>query len=121
MPGANVRELRRCVEQLDAVLLDRLEQMVSCDAVARFHDDERFVDERGDAVENVFDLERRAGADGFGGLERKTSREHGQPTQESLLAMVEQSVAPIHRAAERAMARQRRATAAREESERVVQ
>src|SRR5258705_4530864 len=94
--------------------------MVSRDAVARFHDDERLVNQRRDAVENVFDLERRAGAHGFRRLERKTSREDREPTQQSLLAMIEESVAPIHRAAQRSMARQCGATSTREESERVV-
>ena len=114
-------ELQRFAEQLDAVLLDRLEQVVARDAVAGFHDDERLVDERGHAVENVFDLERCAGAHGLRRLERKAPGEHGESTQQLLFAMVEQAVAPIHRAAQRAMPRQRRATSARQQTKGVVQ
>ena len=79
--------------------------MIARDAVAGFHDDERLVDERRDAVENVFGLERIAAANGFRRLEREASGEDGESAEQRLLALVEEAVAPVHRAAQRALAR----------------
>ena len=92
-------------QQLEPVLADGLEQMISRGAVAGLHDDERLVDERGDAVEDVFGLERIADADGLGRLEREAPGEDGESAKQRLLATLEQSVTPVHRAAKRSLAR----------------
>ena len=70
------------LESLEPVLAHRLEQSIARDAVARLHDDERLVDERRDAVEDVFRLERIAGAHGFGRLEREAPGEHGESAEQ---------------------------------------
>ena len=114
-------ELPRLDEAFERVLAHGLEQPVARHAVARLHDDERLVHQRRDAVEDVLGLERRAGADGFGGLQREAAVERGQAAQQHLLARAEQRVAPLHRRSQRAVARQRRAAPRGEQAEGVVE
>ena len=74
--------------------------------------DEAVVDERGDAVEHLAELEpERLAGDGLGGLERGAADEDAEAREERLAEVVEQVVAPLDRVLERVLA----AAAAREE------
>src|SRR5688572_3843351 len=93
------------VQPLEAVLPHRLQQVVTGGGLAGIHDEERLVHECGDAVEDVFRLQWIADAHRFGRLEGEASRENSEAAEERLLSMLEQAIAPVHRAAERSLSR----------------
>ena len=93
------------VESLEAVLAHRLEQVIARSGFAGVHDEQRLVHQRRDAIQDVFGLERIADTDGFRRLEREAAGEDGEPAEQRLLAVLEEPVAPVHRAAKRSLSR----------------
>ena len=100
---ACVLELAALGEPLERVLANRLEHLEPRLALGALGlADEPVVDERGDAVQHLAELEpeRRSG-DGLGGLERGPADEDAEAREERLALVVEQVVAPLDRVAER--------------------
>jgi hypothetical protein len=119
---ARLALLRGAAEQRGAVLPHRLEQAVAGVAVVLAHLDERVLDEAAEGGDHVGAAGRlRRGAHRLDGVEGERPAEHRQPAQQRALVLGEQLVAPVEHRAQRAMARQRGAPAAREQGERVVE
>jgi hypothetical protein len=94
---------------------DRVEHAEASRTGAVIGDDERAVDEPGDQIDDLVDLEV-VSIDAAHGLCRRrcaSRREHGQPTEHRLLGWDEQAIAPVdrrlHGAARRQFAAHRRA------------
>ena len=112
---------------VEAVLADRLQQpvlglgvAVAIDVVVDLH--EALVDEPAEQVEHRPRVEiagRRA--ERLGQAEPERTRAHRQPTQQTALVVVEQVVAPRHRRQQGLLSRQRRAGAAGQQPEPLVE
>ena len=104
-------------QALDPVLADRLEHPI---ARRRRVDDlqERAVDQRGEEVE---DLDGRAVVDGRGALRRHAAGEDREPFGERALGVGQELPAPVDDGAQGAVARHRRAAAAGEDLEAIVE
>src|SRR5439155_3048295 len=114
-------ELAALEELFAGVRARRLEQPIRRGSAAEVGRNERLGHEVRHALDDVRARELRARRDRGGGVEREASREHRQPPQDDALRLGQQLVAPVERRAQRLLARQRRAAAACEEPEAIVE
>ena len=114
-------ELAAFRELLEGVGTHRIEQPVLCDRTAHFGRDERLRHQVREIVDHVRCDDVFAGYHGRCGLQRERPGEDRQAAQDHALHGGEQFVAPVERRAQRLVARQRRALAAGQQTEAVVQ
>src|SRR5206468_2815242 len=103
---------RGCAELLHGVLADGLEEAVAGAVTALLADDERFVDQLSQQVEDLERLAGRRPADRLGGLQRPAAGEDRQAAEQRPLPFGEQVVTPIDERVQRLLARERGAAAA---------
>ena len=103
MARAQLVELARLGEPLERVLADRLEHAEARLAVGALAlADEALVDERGDAVEHLAELEpERLAATVSAVSSDAAADEDAEAREQRLLAVVEQVVAPVDRVPQR--------------------
>ena len=102
-------------DPLARVLAHRLQQPVARDTVVLLGNDERGVDQAADQFERA--LRVAVEADRGRRLEREAAAEDREPRQQRLLLWGEQLVAPVHRLAQRLVARGRQPPPGDEEAE----
>ena len=120
MPALRRFELGVLDQARPSVLLDGLEDGVAGRHAGRFlRGDERLVDQLTDEVDGG--AGSVAAADSLRGVEGEAARKHGQPPEDALLVVVEEPVAPVHRRPEGFVAGLRRAAAAGEDGEAVLE
>ncbi len=85
------------------------------------HQQQRFFDQPRHEVEHVRPVEIVAGGDRLRGFERKVARKNRKPPEQHSLWLGQQFVAPVDQRAQRLLPRERRAVAARQQPETVVQ
>ena len=125
VPGPHGVGLVRGGEALARVLPDGLEHAVAhtVRTAARTvgDDEQRPV---GEALEEIQHRERADGLgarDDLGRVEREATGEHRQPREQASLGIRQQLVAPVHRRAERLLARDRRARTTGQEPEAIIE
>ena len=100
---------------------ERLEEVEPGLAVDLVGDHQGLVDEVGQQVGDVLGLDLVAGAHGLGRLQRATAGEDGEQLEHPPLVVEQQVVAPLHHGAEGLLPGQRRAGAAGQEPEAIVE
>ena len=120
VPGANGVGLVRLVEAIPSVLPQGLQLGIS-GLVGGRHSDERLVHERADRVEGVGAWHLIVGADRLDSVEFAAADEDRQAAKQAPLVIEEEVVAPVHDRSQGLLARQRRAGAAGEQREAVVE
>ncbi len=83
--------------------------------------EQRLVDKASQQVDHLVLLHGTAGRDGLGRLEGERASEGREPRKEGLLGLAEHVEAPVHGGAQRAVPGQRRAAAAGQQAEPIVQ
>jgi hypothetical protein len=114
-------DLAALIESLAGVLSDRLEQLVARRARPLPHHHQGAIHEAGEQVEDLVGREPLIGADGLGGLEGPAAGEDREASEQHLLRLRQEVVAPVDGRAQRTMAGQRSAPAGSQQRERVVQ
>ena len=99
----------------------RFEQPVATVAAFGFRQDERFVDERCEHVEDVELVEIEAASDRDCALEREPVDENAETPKQRAFPLVEQIVAPVDQRTQRLLARQHVAAPARQDAEALIE
>ena len=122
MPLVELARVFGVQEPMPCVLAHRLEQTIPCTAPRiSFEDNEGLVDEPTQMIQHLARINTIASAHAFGGFQRPRRREYAQPIEEESFDVRQKLVAPIHCRFECPLARYRRACAAGEQTESVVQ
>jgi len=121
VPVAQLILLTELGELLGAVLPDRVEQAVARDGAVDLRRDQRFRDQIGKAVDDFRRRDLRACHDRTGRLQAEHTSKDRQATQDRALGLGQQLVAPVERRPQRLVPRQRRAAAARQQVQTIIE
>ena len=110
-----------CHQALTRVQRKRLQQPVTDFAARMIGDDQRLVDQMPQQIGDVLARDVVATADGLGGLERASASEHRQPSEDALLIVEQQVIAPLDDGPEGLLPWQRGPRTACQEAEAIVQ
>jgi hypothetical protein len=97
MTCSNSVGFARLPELFLGVLTDSLQKTVSRWLRRTFGDDERFVDEKHQLVQDLIPLDLAAAADDFRSVQVEAAHERRQPPKQDALGIGKQCVRPVHR------------------------
>ena len=103
MPGSDLFQLSRCHQLLMGKCLDGLQQPVAGSGGGVLGLNQRLVNQGGEQPGYLAVPYRRAGAHLLRGTQRPSSGEDSKPTEQCLLRLAEQLMAPVNRGPERLM------------------